>query len=175
MKPMPSRLSSATRLAWGGVTRRRTYTNARFWRKRPASASCSFGGAVGQRRTQHRCRPRRVFDFTRDAVDRIARRRCTRARGRGDRGCLRAWRNIHRPSGLVLGACLKIVVAVHLQIQQPGLNADRPQHEDRSPDQKAGCESSRAICPSWARSRDLLQRSSRLPMPAADRAAPRAR
>ena len=99
-----------------------------------------FRRAVGQRRAQHRRGLRGVFDFTGNAIDGIGVDAVGEHAAVAVENVAALGGDIHRPRGLVLGARLKILVPVHLQIQQPRLNADGPQHEDRGPDQEPAAD-----------------------------------
>ena len=126
---MPSRLSAVDARASARATpagaRRRTPCACRAARRAPgAPCRCSRRARrTAWRRPSARRRsptaPRRS----------CRRRRWSPARGRGDRGCRRAWPARDGPLLLPLGARHQIGVLEDLQVDQPRLDADRPQAE----------------------------------------------
>ncbi len=96
--------------------------------------------AVGQRRAEHRRGLPGVFDFTGDAVNGIGVDAVGEHTSVAVENVAPLGGDIHRTRRLVLGARLKVVMLVHLQIQEPRLNADGPQHEDGGPDQEPAAD-----------------------------------
>ena len=99
-----------------------------------------FRRAVGQRFAEHRGRLPGVLDFTRNAINGIGVDAVREHAAVAVEDVAALGGNIHGPRGLVLGARLKILMLVHLQIQQPRLNADGPQHENRGPDEEPAAD-----------------------------------
>jgi hypothetical protein len=127
MKPMPSSFSSLMRRACSGVTRRRTYTNARLaegGRRAPRGLERHNRPAPGTTATPLWHPRSRSARRTRVAVDAVGEHAAVAIEDVASLcGDLIYARTGWRPD-------LEILVLVHLEADEPSLNARRPDEKD---------------------------------------------